>query len=513
MNATRLWGSAFVLTSLVAAALVLAAGRAAPEPVAPRDPAKLAPVDAELLLNRIREGDLLAIKGDLPAARVQWNAAREKGEGYWPIHEALGDSLARHRLDVEAEREYATSARIAEAQLGRAPDGVKVKRADLLVRLKRPDEALRLLIDCGAPDRLGPAMARILEASPALMDIVTRAAEVRDPRLWAVVASLAKDPADRASAIGRFSRAVAPWDGGLARRAVDELRGAKLFDAALIVCRDWAKAAPNDPSVYETWSDLVAQGGDLAKARRILTTIVDVRPGDPEAHRRLGVALRKWGAFAEALEQFEEVGRLRPEEPTALKETIVTLAAQGKIEEAMERYRTLTGKKKWDSRFGDVGAATRATLADECGNLLESARRTGNPEAVTRLRRFCADLGIAEAGLFDLKVIMRWDAASDVDLDVTDPRGETVNHGNARSKAGAFYSFDNTTGYGPEHVTLKLAPKGKYRVGVHLHGSIRSSVEIEVILFEETPRERRIRERVVLDGGHSQLWPIEFEIP
>jgi uncharacterized protein YfaP (DUF2135 family) len=108
---------------------------------------------------------------------------------------------------------------------------------------------------------------------------------------------------------------------------------------------------------------------------------------------------------------------------------------------------------------------------------------------------------------------MRWDAASDVDLDVTDAKGETVNHGNARSSDGAFYHFDNTTGYGPEHVTLKNARKGKYRVGAHLHGSIRSAVEIEVILFEETPRERRIRERIVLDAGHTQSWPIEFEIP
>jgi len=512
VNATRLWGSAFLLTSLAAVALVLAAGKAAPEPVAPRDPAKLSPVDAELLLNRIREGDLLAIKGDLAAARVQWNAAREKGEGYWPIHEALGDSLSRHRLDAEAEQEYEIAGRIAETQLGRAPDGVKVKRADLLVRLNRQDVALRLLIDCGAPDRLGPAMARILDSSPGLMEIVKRAADIRDARLWALVASVSKDPADRAVAISRFYRAVAPWDASLARRAVDELRAVKRFDDALLVCRDWAKATPNEIAVYETWSDLLAQQGDWTRARRVLTTIVDVRPGDPEAHRRLGVALRKWGAFAEALGQFEEFAKLRPEEPFAAQETIITLAAQGKLEDAMTRYQILTARK-WDSRFGDVGAAARMALADECGRLLESARRAGNPEAVTRLRRFCGDLGVAEAGLFDIKIIMRWDAASDVDLDLTDPKGETVNHGHARSAAGAFYPYDNTTGYGPEHVTLKNAPKGKYRVGAHLHGSIRSSVEIEVILFEETPRERRIRQRLVLDGSNTQSWPIEFEIP
>jgi len=479
----RLWACAFLVTTLMAAGLLLAAVHPAPAPVVPRDPAKLAAVDAELLLNRIREGDLVAIKGDLAAARALWRAARDKGAGYWPIHEALGDSFARHRLDDEAEREYETASRLAGSQLGQVPVGLLIKRSDALIRLNRPEPALRLLIDCGAPDRLAGAMARILEKSPELMEIVKTNADGRDPRLWRIVAVLSKDPAERAHALGRFSRAVAPWDGSVARRAIEELRKVRRFGLA-----------------------------GLDQARLVFTTMVDVRPGDAEAHRKLGASLRKLELFAEAMQQFEEAARLLPEDPLPMQEMILVLVAQGNLEAAAARYRALTSRT-WERRFGNVTAAFKSRLAEECARLTEAARRTEGVEAARRSRRFCADLGVAEAGIFDLKVIMKWDAESDVDLDVAEPGGEVVNHGNMRSRSGGVYHFDNTRGRGPEHYTLPLAPKGTYSVGAHLHGTTRSEVEIEVILFEDTPRERRIRDRFVLDPSATQRRALEFTVP
>ena len=513
MNAPlRLWACAFLVTTLMAAGLLLAAVHPAPTPVVPRDPAKLAAVDAELLLNRIREGDLVAIKGDLDAARALWRAARDKGAGYWPIHEALGDSFARHRLDGEAEREYETAARLAGTQLQQAPVGLFLKRADALIRLNRPEPALRLLIDCGAPDRLAGAMARILEKSPELMEIVKTNADGRDPRLWRIVAVLSKDPAERANALGRFSRAVAPWDGSIARRAIEELRKVRRFEEAILVCRDWAKAAPRELAAYESWGEILIETGQPDQARLVFTTMVDVRPGDAEAHRKLGASLRKLELFAEAMQQFEEAARLLPEDPLPMQEMILILVAQGNLEGATARYRALTSRT-WERRFGNVTAAFKSRLAEECARLTEAARRTEGVEAARRSRRFCADLGVAEAGIFDLKVIMKWDAESDVDLDVVEPGGEVVNHGNMRSRSGGVYHFDNTRGRGPEHYTLSLAPKGTYSVGAHLHGTTRSEVEIEVILFEDTPRERRIRDRFVLDPSATQRRALEFTVP
>jgi Ca-activated chloride channel homolog len=108
---------------------------------------------------------------------------------------------------------------------------------------------------------------------------------------------------------------------------------------------------------------------------------------------------------------------------------------------------------------------------------------------------------------------MKWDAQSDVDLDVLEPDGSTVNHGHSRSKCGAVYLYDNTTGRGPEHYLLHKAVPGKYKVGVHLHGGTPSVAEVEVILFEETPRERRLKATVRLEGKVTAVWPLEFELP
>jgi uncharacterized protein YfaP (DUF2135 family) len=82
-------------------------------------------------------------------------------------------------------------------------------------------------------------------------------------------------------------------------------------------------------------------------------------------------------------------------------------------------------------------------------------------------------MGVLEAGLFDLKIIITWDAASDVDLDVIEPGGEHVDHGHPHSKAGGHYYVDNTKGYGPEAYTLPAVAPGTYRIGADLHGNLR----------------------------------------
>ncbi|HZL71108.1 MAG TPA: tetratricopeptide repeat protein [Planctomycetota bacterium] len=504
MNPVASWLLAFLLTSVTALTLLMGERRATREPAPPRDAATLAEVDAELILNRIREGDLVAIKGDLNGAKTLWKAAREKGVGYWPIHEALAESMARNGLDLEADAEFETAIHIAANQLGRAPAPLCLKRAGLLLRMKQPEPALKLLIECGSPDSLAGPMSRILKESPALIEIVKQAAETRDPRLWALVAGHESDPAKKASALGRFVRSVAPGNRDLAMRAAHALREAKRLDEAIEVAVAWSKAAPSNVEAYELWGRLLAESGDRDRARLVLSTMVDIRPGDASAHLRLGSALRDLDDFAGAIAQFEEARRLRPEDAIALDEIALAQVAQGNFEAAAG----ILGKMN-----ARASGALRLRVAEAAQRRIEVARKSGDRAAVSALRRWCGELGIPEAGLFDIKIIMKWDAVSDVDLDVTEPGGETVNHHLPKSKHGALYPFDNTQGRGPEHYTLSKAPTGKYRVGVHLHGSTPSVAEIEVILFEDTPRERRLTARVELNGKLTASWPLEFEIP
>jgi tetratricopeptide (TPR) repeat protein len=512
MNPIACWSAAFVLTSITAATLLVANRAPVAEAVAPRDPAKLTEIESELILTHIREGDLTAIQGNLAGARALWDAARERGGGLWPVHEALGDSLARHGLEKEAAAEFETAARLAERQLGKEPVALRVKRAGLLIRQDRQEAALNLLIEAGQPDRLAVAMAEMVKRSPPLLEVVKRGAHTRDPRLWALVAGIAPDAGDRVTARARYWKFVAPSDAALARRVIGELHDLRRPDEALELCEAWSKGSPSNPDVYETWGRLLAATGRRDRALLVLSTIVDIKAGDAAAHARLGAALRELGEFDLAVRQFEEVARLRPEEPAGLQEVVVTRLAQGDLQAAMMEHERLTSRP-WESRFGDVRVGVRNEAAEAARRAIDAAKKAGDSATVARIRRWCSDLGVAEAGLFDVKVILTWDAMSDVDLDVAEPGGEILNHGHATSKSGGRYHVDNTRGRGPEYYTLPKAPAGKYRVGVHLHGSTRSVADIEVILFEDTPRERRLTARVTLAGAESTVWPVEFDVP
>ena len=509
MTSPASWLIAFLVASATAGTLLVGGRTPAAPAIVSRDPAKLAAVDAELILNRIREGDLLAIKGDRDGARALWKEALRQGTGYWPIHEAVGDSLLRHRFDAEAAAEYDRAARIAFEQLGRAPIDLAVKRAALHLRAKRPEAALPILLECGDPVRLAAPIAAIVRETPALLKPLKEFAAARDPRLWAIVATTSEEAGERASALGKYTRGVAPDDG---RLAIAKLREVGKIDEAILVASDWAKAAPSNPEAYEAWGRLLVEKGDRDRGKLILSTIVDVKAGDPAAHLRLGDLLRELGDFPEAIRQFETVSRLRPDEPSGAQEVILTLLAKGDTDAATSAYEKLV-KGPWHSRFGDVASGLRPRIADMVLPRIEVLRKAGDTAGVVRLRTWCGELGITQAGLYDIKIVLRWNAASDVDLDVLEPDGSTVNHGHSRSKCGAVYLYDNTQGHGPEHYLLHKGVPGKYRVGVHLHGGTPSVAEVEVILFEETPRERRLKATVTLGGSVTAAWPLDFEFP
>ena len=90
---------------------------------------------------------------------------------------------------------------------------------------------------------------------------------------------------------------------------------------------------------------------------------------------------------------------------------------------------------------------------------------------------------------------------------------EHVYHGHNHSKTGGHYYVDNTTAYGPETYTLKKAPPGTYRVGVHLHGNTRSTGKILVILFEDTPREERREATFTLQKAGQEHFIPDIVIP
>jgi tetratricopeptide (TPR) repeat protein len=502
------WGVGFLAMATSAALLLVSTLKAPPraEAVALRDPSKVSEIERELILNKIREGDLRAIQKDLDGARRAWGEARRAGQGLWPIHEGLGDSYARARLFDDALREWATAAPLVPETLPAVRAGLAAKRAYVLGETGRPLEALRAYLDLNLPSQTGPRILDLaLKSEPeAALKLVAHHAEIRDPRVFPILAAILEKlgrKGEAAEAIARFSIAQAPWDEALNRQVIAKLREAKKVDRVLELCRAWAKASPGAIEPYRHMGDALRDSGREKEAILAYTSIVDVKPGDPAAHRMLGDIFKEMKRWDEAIEQVLAAKRARPEDQGAYLALVSLYEAKGDPIRAEETL--LEGVK----RTG-LGGDLRTKLVSVYTDRIASLKAAGKAEEVRALRKKLGELNVPEAGLFDLKIIMTWDAPSDVDLDVYEPSGEHIDHGHSHSKAGGHYYVDNTQGFGPETYTLPTAAPGTYRIGAHLHGQTKSRVKFVILLYEDTPREERREETLLLeatDGGAVKL--------
>ena len=466
MSQTFRWAMAFVATSTLSASLVVSAARVptpeVEETVAKRDPATVTDIELELILNKIREGDLLAQKRDVVGSRRAWQEARRLGEGLWPIHEGLGDSYARAKLFDEALAEYALAKSLVPEKHAAMRITIGAKRAAMLGSAGRTLDAIQAYLDLNQLPAFAARIAQLgLEGdTAAAVQKIERHAEIFDARLFRLVAELQLKlgrKIEAAEAMGKFVVRTMPWDENANRSAINALRNVQRFESALEVCRAWVRAVPESVDGYEAMGDVLWDAGRQNEGLVAYSSIIAVRPGDAQSYRRLGEVYLRRNRPDEAMAQFERGLQLAPQDE-ALRSRIIP-----------------------------------AQIAK-----IDQLKAAGKRDEARELRKKLADLNVQEAGLFDIKIVMSWDAMSDVDLDVIEPDGTRINHGNRDSKIGGKYSADNTRGLGPEHYTLLKARPGTWRIGAHLHGSTKSTVKFVVILYEDTPKEERREETIVL---------------
>ena len=117
-----------------------------------------------------------------------------------------------------------------------------------------------------------------------------------------------------------------------------------------------------------------------------------------------------------------------------------------------------------------------------------------------------------------VQVVMGWDADDcDLDLSVTDPRGEVCDYTHRETAAGGSLDVDVTDGYGPETFTSTHAVPGTYQVNVKFYGDRRGHatpvrVYARVVLFEGTDREYRKEYSVWISKPHEVLNLTTFNV-
>ena len=115
----------------------------------------------------------------------------------------------------------------------------------------------------------------------------------------------------------------------------------------------------------------------------------------------------------------------------------------------------------------------------------------------------------------DIKAVLTWDTATDVDLWIIDPTGEKCYYGQRSTKAGGNLDVDVTTGYGPETFSMAKALPGGYSVQVQYYSSYGvpvTRVNVYLVIYEGTPKEERKQFEFVMTKPEQVYHITDFQI-
>lgn len=206
--------------------------------------------------------------------------------------------------------------------------------------------------------------------------------------------------------------------------------------------------------------------GELGAAIRAVSSAVENAPGDAEIARMVGYTLSSWGARAEAADLFMGVLERRPYEPQSYRDLASVLWTRRPSLTALLYEAVLAGQ--WDGRFRGVVDIVREEYA-----LFSRAWQRQSPRsplaAFLSERQQALGLSVPEV---DLRVTMTWNTDNtDIDLWVTDPRGDECYYGNRRIPSGGELLADVTQGFGPERFQAAEAEDGTYTVRAKYYGN------------------------------------------
>ncbi|MDR2130842.1 MAG: hypothetical protein LBP56_06735 [Odoribacteraceae bacterium] len=228
----------------------------------------------------------------------------------------------------------------------------------------------------------------------------------------------------------------------------------------------------NTPAFYFHVADHFYRLGDRERALDILTCLAEIDLENATLARALGYRLREYGEYPLALHAFRQVTRWRPLEPQGYRDVALTLADAGRAGEALDSLHSLL-KGRFEGVF--VWGVSEVVVT-EINQLL----------AMHGLKADSIDKRLVQPMPVDIRVVLNWNMNNtDIDLHVTDPRGETCYYGNPLTAAGGRVSSDITTGYGPEQFMIKKALPGKYEVFVNYFDDSKVKNEGPTILLLE----------------------------
>lgn len=220
-----------------------------------------------------------------------------------------------------------------------------------------------------------------------------------------------------------------------------------------------ANPGARDPRRFEALGLARQAEGDLTGALRAFTSLVDLGPRDAGMLARAGHLALRLGRADLAARYLTRAAAERPDRANYARGLALARWAAGQHADAVAPLLAALGAR-YPSRYGDL----KRVMRGEAHAILDSWEATGLADAA-QVQGLRARVGPRPGPSPALQVSMHWESeASDVDLALTDPAGETCWFRNRTTSSGLSLHADVSQGLGPEVIEV---PQGRLRPGTY----------------------------------------------
>lgn len=212
---------------------------------------------------------------------------------------------------------------------------------------------------------------------------------------------------------------------------------------------------------YFDVSKLLFRKGDKVLSLKVLSTLAELDLENEELYKTISYLLKQRGNYEKELWITQKILEWRPFDAQSHRDYALALVDNKKPQEALNVYKSMLYQEYTDEiSIRDNGI--EEILIMEINNILNQNKNVDASKIDDRLK---ADLPV------DIRVVINWNKDNtDIDLWVTDPRGEDCSYSHKSTEIGGRLSNDFTQGFGPEQFLLKKAIKGKYKIKTNFFG-------------------------------------------
>ncbi|KQS92478.1 VIT domain-containing protein [Chryseobacterium sp. Leaf394] len=239
---------------------------------------------------------------------------------------------------------------------------------------------------------------------------------------------------------------------------------------------------------YFDISKLLFKKGDKVLALKVLSTLAELDLENEELYKIISYLLKQRGHYDKELWITQKILEWRPFDAQSHRDYALALVDNKRPQEALNIYKSILYQEFTDE-IASRDNGIEEILIMEINNILKQNKNVDGSKIDDRLK---ADLPV------DIRVVINWNKDNtDIDLWVTDPKGEDCSYSHKSTQIGGRLSNDFTQGFGPEQFLLKKAIKGKYKIKTNFFGERQNilsgptTIMAEVYLYYSDGRQER----------------------